>query len=542
MSARSLVIGLDGADLDVVRALGPTELPFLHRLMREGTFASLQSVMPPATLPNWLTFLTGTDPGEHGVFDFTVREGYRVRFVGGTVREVPTLAARLDAMGHSCAVLSFPGTWPPEHLEHGIFVSGWDSPVAFEADRSFVWPPDLYDEICDQFGPPRFDDVGELDGIGGDWHERLGGELADRVQRKTELARYLLAKKRWDLFMVYFGESDTAAHHLWSLHDPASPRRPAMASERAQQGLATAYRALDVAVDALVEAAGGEGVEVTVVSDHGSGGSSDKVLYLNRVLESAGLLHFNAMPRNVSFARWAREAALRRLGPRLRQRLFSASDALLPNALESRARFGAIDMTRTIAFSDELNYFPAIHFNVAGREPQGILDSCDMDRATRDVEGALLALVDPWTGAKVVRAVTPREGLFRGPHVTRAPDLLLELHLDGGYSYNLLPTGGAPPGTGPWRKLDPSEYLGKKGRSLPGSHRPKGVWIARGPRVQAAGQIEAHIMDASATLLSRMDVALPGLGGTALAHRDVAPSAKEKSIIVGRLRNLGYID
>ncbi|MDH4281239.1 MAG: alkaline phosphatase family protein, partial [Myxococcales bacterium] len=99
MGARALVIGLDGFDLSLVEKFGQRRLPNLHALMARGVFASLESVQPPATLPNWTTFLTGVDPGQHGVFDFTTRRGTEVRFTAGTVREVPTLFGRLDDQG-----------------------------------------------------------------------------------------------------------------------------------------------------------------------------------------------------------------------------------------------------------------------------------------------------------------------------------------------------------------------------------------------------------------------------------------------------------
>src|SRR6185295_14358125 len=82
VAARSLLIGLDGADLSVVHALGRARLPNLFALIDRGAHAALESVQPPATLPNWTTLLTGVGPGHHGVFDFTVRDGYRVRFTG----------------------------------------------------------------------------------------------------------------------------------------------------------------------------------------------------------------------------------------------------------------------------------------------------------------------------------------------------------------------------------------------------------------------------------------------------------------------------
>ncbi len=162
MSARSLVIGLDGADLEIVMHLGRARLPQLFTLMDRGVFAHQKSVEPPATLPNWTTFLTGVDPGTHGVFDFTTRRGYDVRFSAGTVREAPTLAARLDRLGKRCACIGFPATFPPERLEHGVFMSGWDAPVAFEADRRFVWPRALHDTLTRHFGPLRFDEVDQF--------------------------------------------------------------------------------------------------------------------------------------------------------------------------------------------------------------------------------------------------------------------------------------------------------------------------------------------------------------------------------------------
>src|SRR5690606_17152797 len=158
------------------------------------------------------------DPGAHGVFDFTVHRGTRVRFAGGTMREASTIAASLDRLGMSCALVGFPATWPPEHLEHGVFISGWDSPVAFDADPSFVWPPSLFSELRARFGPMRWGDVDEFDADQPGWHDKLGATLASRVAQHAELGRWLLGSRRWDLFAIYFGQSDTASHHLWAHH------------------------------------------------------------------------------------------------------------------------------------------------------------------------------------------------------------------------------------------------------------------------------------------------------------------------------------
>lgn len=579
---RALILGLDGADLGVIETLGSARLPNLFAAMKRGAYAAQQSVMPPATLPNWATFLTGVDPGTHGVFDFTTRTGYHVRFTAGSVREAPTLFSKLDALGLRTACLFFPGTFPPERLQHGVFVSGWDAPVAFAADASFVWPRALHDELTQRFGAQTFDDVDEFHADAPGFHRKLADALVVRIQKRAELAKHLLQKQKWDVFAVYFGETDTASHHLWSLWDTRSPRHPAGTPLATQEGFARVYEAADRALGTLLHAAGGangaQSVELTIVSDHGSGGSSDKVLYLNRVLEKAGLLRMHARTGSgAALAGKLKNAALRGLPPRARELIFRAAGTLLPSWLESRVRFAAIDFRQTFAFSDELNYLPAIHYNLRGREPKGQLEPRDVPKAKRAIEEALLALRDPWTGDPVVRAVHAREDLYKGPYVDRAPDLLLELHLDQtGYSYNAMPSAEAKAGE-LFRKLEPHEHLGRKGRSLAGSHRDHGVFVACGPRVLPVGRLDpevpTHIADASATVLARLDVepvlhasgrVLPILrapdpstltipvSGPTPAHASKpahlnAPTRSENIAgderrVAERLRNLGYIE
>ncbi len=563
MSARHLVIGLDGADVDVIHRLGRDALPTLFSLMERGAWARLRSVVPCATLPNWTTFLTGVDPGTHGVFDFTTRVGARVSFTGGTVRAVPTIAARLDRLGLACAIVGFPATFPPERLEHGVFVSGWDSPVDFEADEGYVHPPSLHRELTALFGPLRFDEVDEFVADRPGWHASLGARLESRVEARTELASHLLGRREWDLFAFYFGESDTASHHLYALWDESSPRHPADASADERDGYPRVYRALDRALARLVREAGAD-AELTIVSDHGSGPSSDKVLYLNRALESLGFLAFRdgSTPGTGLRAR-ARAEAMQRVPPRAKHALFHAFGRALPGALESRTRFAAIDFARTRVFSDELNYFPALHFNLRGREPEGVLDPCDVPRVLEALETALLALRDPWTNEPVVRALLPRESLYEGPHVSRAPDVIVELELDRetrseGATYNVMPSADDSEAR-VMRRLDESELRGRKGRSLAGSHRDRGLYVGVGPSVRAIGEIDARIADATATLLARMGLASPvEASGRVLdealdtgASRDVTPlpdapvarvASSDLARTEARLRALGYVD
>ena len=161
---RLLVIGLDGATLDLVRPWAAAgRLPVLARLMAAGAWGPLRSTIPAATFPAWTSLVTGVNPGRHGVLDFTERVPgtYRVRFVNGSYRRVPALWTRLSAAGRRVAVLTVPATYPPEPID-GVMVSGFDSPLATAIDGSFVHPRALYRDLQRAVGRVPFADFQEV--------------------------------------------------------------------------------------------------------------------------------------------------------------------------------------------------------------------------------------------------------------------------------------------------------------------------------------------------------------------------------------------
>jgi predicted AlkP superfamily phosphohydrolase/phosphomutase len=68
---RALVIGLDGATWSVLEPWAVAgRLPNLRALMARGTWGTLRSTVPALTMPAWSTFMTGRNPGGHGIFAF----------------------------------------------------------------------------------------------------------------------------------------------------------------------------------------------------------------------------------------------------------------------------------------------------------------------------------------------------------------------------------------------------------------------------------------------------------------------------------------
>ena len=550
------ILGLDGATLDLVEPwVADGTLPNLGRLIRAGAWGRLASTVPPATFPSWTSFMTGVNPGRHAIFDFTRRvpDAYRVHFINGTYRKAPTIWRLLSDAGCRVCVLGVPGTYPPEAV-NGCMVSGFDTPVTLRADRRFVYPP-VFAEELERLGGFPFADFQEFD-TGPGWHARALAAMLTGIERKAELAERLLARESWDCFMLLMGESDTAAHHFWSLHDPASPRfRPDEAAALGD-GIRIVYEKLDALLGRLQRHLSSAGV--LVVSDHGFGGAGDTAIYLNRWLAREGYLTWQAGTTSARAMSALRGAAVRMIPERWQASCFRFAGGRVAGAVETRVRFGGIDWEGTRAFSEELNYFPAIWLNVQGRDPHGRVAGREYDQVCAELVARLLHWRDPILRQPVVRQVWRRDELYHGPYVRCAPDLILDLNTPGGYSYVCLPSVGQ---SGPvLERLDRAELGGGKLRGMSGSHRADGLFMLSGPQI-ATGEVRgAAIWDLAPTILCLCGVPVPpdwdgrvlpcvtGSADRAGALADEIDSAerpydaREEACLKDHLVRLGYLE
>lgn len=70
-----IIMGVDGMDPNFVRKfVDAGVMPNTKRLIEIGDFKPLQTSMPPLSPTAWATFITGMDPGGHGIFDFVHRD------------------------------------------------------------------------------------------------------------------------------------------------------------------------------------------------------------------------------------------------------------------------------------------------------------------------------------------------------------------------------------------------------------------------------------------------------------------------------------
>ncbi len=73
---RVIILGFDGMDYKLTKIMLKRKelIPNLHKLMNIGSFKKLRTTAPPQSPVAWSTFITGSNPGKHGIFDFIARD------------------------------------------------------------------------------------------------------------------------------------------------------------------------------------------------------------------------------------------------------------------------------------------------------------------------------------------------------------------------------------------------------------------------------------------------------------------------------------
>jgi predicted AlkP superfamily phosphohydrolase/phosphomutase len=568
------VIGWDGATFDLLKPWAAQgKLPNFATFLQGSAHGPLRSTIPPFTYPAWTSFLTGKNPGRHGVFDFTERVPgtHQIQFVNARSVRAKTIWRLLSDAGLRVACMGVPVSYPPEPI-NGVLICGFDAPGSgSRTDASSVHPPELLGEIRRHVGS-YVTAANIMPLMSNDQHEAALDLILDTLVTKARTARYLLEREPWDVFMVLFGECDLVGHHFWRFTDPKSPLYSPSTSARVADAIYEVYAKLDEMLGMLLEACPPDCVRL-MVSDHGFGGSGDRVIHMNRWLAEEGFLTFAADGNNrpglgYRVVNRAKNWGLRFLPPAIKTHIFRRRPEIA-GRMEAYLRFGGIDWSRTQAFSEELPYLQNIWINTKGQEPHGIVEpGRQYDEVVARLRERLLAWVDPLSGEKVVAEVHHREEVYTGPYLDRAPDLVVVTRTPGGYAYQGKASRQAH-GEGSIIRLrmDAPGSL-KFFAAKSGSHRDYGIFLAQGPMIPAGRVIRgARLMDIAPTILYLLDQPIPSdMDGVVLkdaitsefvATRPVIRGAAEAAtvgagvanytpdedaVMAKRLQDLGYLE
>jgi predicted AlkP superfamily phosphohydrolase/phosphomutase len=508
-----LIIGLDGATFDLIKPwVAAGKLPTFKRLLHEGVHGELTSTIPPVTAPAWTSFMTGKNPGKHGLYHFIEPQpgSYDIRYTNARSRLTKTLWQILSESRMSVGVLNVPMTYPPEPV-NGYIISGMDSP---EGVTSITYPPSLYAELEERFGKvsPQIRYLGFLK-----TDQRREGvlkgleEMDDHYLRMTD---YLLQKYPVDVAMVVFTSVDTAQHFFWQYMDSTHPQHDPVGAAKYGEAILQVYQRVDDII-AKLTATLPEETAVVLMSDHGFHPTSARMVHINRYLLDLGLLRLHDSSQRWYHAQTLIQSVIKRVDAVLRRTLSPHQKARVSQMFpQLRSKWEShytglsnIDWEHTKAYCYEILTFPScIWLNVKGLRPKGIVDpGAEYQELIQYLTDKLYELKDPVTGKQLISRVYCKTEIYHGRYLDQAPDLTLAWwdgvtllgrpsFANNGQEPVVVYAGGKPIAAGEWG----------------GTHSIKGILALHGGPFQQGRQLEhVEIVDLAPTLLYMLETPIP---------------------------------
>jgi len=535
---KTLVLGLDGATFSVLDPLiKKGRMPTLEKLMRRGTCGILESTLPTNSFTAWASFMTGKNPGKHGIYDFrksSESDFHRKIVITSRQLQENTIFQIVSHKGLKAGAINVPLTYPPYEI-NGFMISGILAP---KISKEIFFPQDLYERITAGHGKYLANVSWSF------YRDRIGdlvGDISSMTKQRKEIAIELMKAYDPDLFVIVFVGTDRIQHRLLNLLIPEDTPSKESRAESPLENIQAYYSLLDRCVSEIITEAGPE-TNIFILSDHGFH-LAYKQFKVNEFLEEIGMLSYRR--RRASFHNILKKADIPSIR-KLRRTLFPDSGKYIKTLSASRT----IDWTKTKAYSS-LDMEQGISINLFGRQPHGIVKNGEEYQRTRDrIKDKLLNLTDPENGLKVIKNVYFKEEIFKGKHLAEAPDIVIE----------------------------PSEfyYLGReKGKNLAklewatGDHDRDGIFIAHGKDICENNKIVGqNITDIAPTVLYSLGLPIPDdMDGKVLVNtfkkefldknkiisehvKDDRPSGSDRSVLgkkeqnelEEKLKGLGYLD
>lgn len=508
---RILIIGLDGASPRLVQRWAD-ELPHLQRLKERGAFGTLQSVVPPRSVPAWYCFATGVNPAKLGVFGFSQRRPgtYDYTFANFTYCQAHPFWHWLAQEQIEAGIIHLPGTFPPRPLR-GFMVSGWPAPLN-RGNLGYTQPAELSREIDERLGQP-FEFVSPIS-IEHDNDAELLAERLRILKLHGDVAVDMLQRNPWQVAVTVLAPLDRASHQFWRHMDSGHPHHDPALVSRFGEALKEVYKASDKQLGRLLGLAD-EGDWVFVISDHGFG-PIHRTFYLNEWLLRHGYLVLKDRSAEVSLRTrlLGRSTAplfrLNQASPLFRRLSEPLKKRALSNFLRNqyvrakeegvvRLNHLPVDWSRTRAYAPDES---SLYLNLQGRDPQGVVPrGAEAERLLDELEAALSKLQDPESGEPLAPVLYRKEEIYHGPFLDQAPELTVSLDHAA---------------TTVMAELDNGKLFDRHPK-WSGNHTREGLFLATGPGIPAGARYDASLLDIAPTVLHLLRVAVPeSMDGRAL--------------------------
>ena len=336
---RLLIIGWDGADWEILDDLISRGcLPNVESMVREGGRANLLSTILSHSWAAWPSFLTGQNPGGHGVYDFLERHPEEPR------KAIPASSLSVKAMtfletlsraGHEVRAGNIPVTFPPIPVR-GRIISG----VAIPPGASFVQPRAFSDELQKRAPFP-------INGL--EWVEfksdprTLLTEAEAYIDQRTA-GFELLLEGDWSVAVCVYVAPDRLQHAFGRYLLPSHPDFGRLSDTELADHIRSVYVRLDEQLGRIRNIVGPHTTTI-LMSDHGFR-PINRAASINRILGAIGL--YASVPgaravKAVKGARFLRSLSRSRFGQRIKgnRRLLRGANWTKTIAYETTAAAGS---------------------------------------------------------------------------------------------------------------------------------------------------------------------------------------------------------
>lgn len=370
---KTCVLGLDGVPFTLLqRFIADGLMPNMARIFSQGRLQQMKVTLPEISAVSWPSFMTGANPGTHGIFGFTdLKPGsYTVRYPNYRDVKAMVLWDKLENKRKRSIILNQPGTYPAQPI-NGVLVSGF---VAIDMRKAVT--PLKYKSKLEQIGYQI--DINTT--ACRDDHALCIKELNATLEGRKKAVELFLQAEEWDYLQVVITGTDRLHHYLWSALDKND--------HPFHEAFLNFYRQVDEFLGWLYqkfEAESGRDDPADgffMLSDHGFTGIRQEV-YLTRWLQDEGYLNFE-VPE--------------------------------PESLEQMtadSRVFVMDPDR-------------IMINRSDRFPKGCVAPTDVESLKQEIMAKLMSL--ECSGEKVMQAVHRAEDIYSGSYVSDGPDLVATGH------------------------------------------------------------------------------------------------------------------
>ncbi len=504
----------------------------LKGIVHDACSLPLRSVLQRVTPAAWTSLSTGVPPHKHGIHDFRHYDPFTLeeRLAGSGDLRVPTVWQLVAKSLGPVVTVNLPGTYPPLRLD-GICVSGFDAPYG---KAPVTHPAELEDELKSRFpGFYRLKHIA-VDKRQPDWRDDYTRKAIDATTQEAEIGLYCLDRVDWRAAIVQFQTIDGFQHSMWSEIDRDVP----------SDNVRAFYGNLDKQIGRLIGAAQDRGATVMIVSDHGFQRFAGKMINVNALLESLGLL--KRLPQKPE--RHFLPYRLRQMVKRAKRKL-TGPDGHIEKFRRRTVSNLALDWAATEAYVPICHICAYVYVSRRDREPEGIVSQSAVPDIVARISQAALELKNPDTDAPVFEEALTRQEAFGGSQDLHLPELVLVP--SPGYSSAL----NLRPGSGIFETWEDGE----------GVHAPDGLFAACGPHVVEDGRIDGpppRLENIAPTILRLLGLRPPDymsdcgplerVFGFPPIQRDVAArpskggsgramSDDEAESVRDRLKDLGYL-